>query len=156
MFRTIPRAPLILGLAGLLPFLWGAATVAVPGLAEAVRGGLGPRMVGVGVLIAYGTVILSFMSGVLWGFAARGGGRGADGGGGWRGYALSVLPALWAFFMVGGGGAAALSALIVGFLVLLVMDAQFAAWGLVPAWWLRLRLILTGGVVACLIVGLYV
>lgn len=150
MIWGIPRAPLYLGLAGLLPFLWGALTVLVPALDAAGREVLGPRFAGPYVLVAYGTVILCFMSGVLWGFAAKSEAKG------WRGYALSVLPALWAFFMVGGGSDAALSALILGFLVLLVFDLQFGLWGLAPKWWMRLRLILTAGVVACLLVGRYV
>nr|WP_092890581.1 DUF3429 domain-containing protein [Roseicitreum antarcticum] len=148
--RDIPRAPLMLGLAGLLPFVWGAATVLFPALAASGQELLGPRFAGPYVLVAYGTVILCFMSGVLWGFAAKAEATG------WRGYALSVVPALWAFFMVGGGADAALSALILGFLVLLVFDMQFGQWGLAPVWWMRLRLILTAGVVACLLVGRYV
>jgi hypothetical protein len=145
---AIPRPALILGLAGVLPFLWGAATVLSPGLADLGRAVVGQRLVGVPGLIAYGIVILCFMSGVLWGFAAKGAEHQ------WRGYGLSVLPALWVFFMVGGGPGQALSALLVGFLVLLVLDAQFAGWGLVPRWWMRLRLMLTAGVVACLAVGM--
>ncbi|NYS24201.1 DUF3429 domain-containing protein [Rhodobacteraceae bacterium 2376] len=144
----IPRPALWLGLAGLLPFLWGVGTLLSPALAEVTLRSIGPRFVGPYVLIAYGTVILCFMSGVLWGFAARGeAGR-------WRGYALSVLPALWAFFFVGGGAVQALWALLTGFVVLLVMDMQFGQWGLTPRWWMRLRLILTAGVVACLALGL--
>lgn len=150
MIWGIPRAPLLLGLAGLLPFFWGALTVLFPVLGATGREVVGPRFLGPQVLVAYGTVILCFMSGVLWGFAARAEAKG------WRGYALSVLPALWAFFMVSGGTDAALSALILGFLVLLVFDMQFGLWGLAPKWWMRLRLILTAGVVACLLVGRHV
>ncbi len=142
----IPRPALAIGLAGLLPFLWGALTVLLPGLAEATVHAIGPRFAGPYVLAAYGTVILCFMSGALWGFACTG--RVA------LPYALSVLPALWAFFAVGGGPAQALSALVVGFLGILVFDLQFASWGLAPAWWMRLRLLLTAVVVPCLLVGL--
>jgi len=146
---SIPAPALLLGLAGLLPFLWGAATVLIPGLAEWGARSIGPRFAGPYVLIAYGTVILSFMSGALWGFAARAEEHR------WRGYALSVLPALWVFFMVGGGAAAALSALLVGFLVLLVIEAQFTLWRLTPGWWMPLRLVLSAGVVLCLGLGLW-
>jgi hypothetical protein len=107
------------------------------------------RLAGQAVLIGYGTVILCFMSGVLWGYAASGPDAGL-----WRGYALSVLPALWAFFAV-TSGSAAISALMVGFVVVLACDAQFAVWRLVPGWWMRLRLMLTVSVLACLGVGLY-
>lgn len=150
VIRGIPCAPLVLGLAGLLPFIWGAVTVLYPALGVSLQELLGRRSAGTDVLVSYGTVILCFMSGVLWGFAAK-----AEAGA-WRGYALSVLPALWAFFMVGGGNDAALTSLILGFLALLVFDMQFSLWGLAPGWWMRLRLILTAGVVACLLVGRYV
>ena len=146
---TIPRPALALGLAGVLPFVWGVATLLSPALAEAGLRVLGPRFVGPFVLIAYGRVILCFMAGVLWGFAAQGAP------GQWRGYALSVMPALWAFFFVGGGPVQALWALLTGFVLLLAMDAQFGQWGLTPRWWMTLRLLLTAGVVLCLGAGLW-
>jgi hypothetical protein len=145
----IPRSALVLGLSGLLPFLWGVATLLSPGLAQLTLDVIGPRFIGPYVLIAYGVVILCFMSGVLWGFAARGAETL------WTGYALSVGPALWAFFFVGGGATQALTALITGFVVLLVIDLQFSRWGLTPRWWMQLRLILTSGVVLCLAAGLW-
>ena len=67
----IPRAPLILGLLGLIPFVWGAASVMVDDLAALGLQYLGPRFIGPYMQLAYGTVILSFMSGVLWGFATK-------------------------------------------------------------------------------------
>jgi len=140
----IPRAALILGLAGLIPFLWSVASQLSPPLAEIGLRWLGPRFVGPYVGLAYGTVILSFMSGVLWGFATRAGGAAAVG------YMLSVIPALWAFFMVGGGVTSAAINLMIGFSGLLGLDWAFWRWGLAPAWWMRLRLLLTGGVVICL------
>jgi hypothetical protein len=143
----IPRAALGLGLAGLIPFGWGAASQLSPALAEFGRAVAGPRFVGPYVSLAYGTVILSFMSGVLWGFATRATGSAAA-----AGYALSVLPALWAFFMVGGGPAAAALSLIAGFAGLLVLDGMFWRQGLAPPWWMRLRGMLTAVVLVCLAV----
>lgn len=143
----IPRAALLLGLAGLIPFLWGAASQLFPALAEIGTETAGPRFVGPYVSLAYGTVILSFMSGVLWGFATRASGSAAA-----TGYALSVLPALWAFFMVGGGPTAAALSLMAGFAGLLVLDGLFWRWGLAPPWWMRLRGLLTAVVVLCLAV----
>ena len=67
----IPRAPLVLGLAGLIPFIWGALTGLVPDLAAWASANLGSRFVGPYIQLFYGTVILSFMSGVLWGFATK-------------------------------------------------------------------------------------
>ena len=141
----IPRSALLLGLAGLLPFLWGAATVLVPGLAEWGVRAIGPRFAGPYVLLSYGTVILSFMSGVLWGFATKAEGQVAA-----TAYALSVLPALWAFFFVGGGPVSAAIDLIFGFVGLLGLDWMFWRQALAPAWWMRLRVPLTAVVVFCL------
>ncbi len=144
----IPTAPLVLGLAGLIPFLWGAATYVSAPLAAWGAGTLGPRFVGPYVQLAYGSVILSFMSGVLWGFATK-----ADDTRAATGYALSVIPALWAFFMTGGGPTSAGVNLIFGFLGVLILDYAFHSWDLTPPWWMRLRVLLTSIVVACLAVG---
>ena len=130
---------------GLIPFIWGTATLFEPGLAEYGTNILGPRFVGPYVQLFYGSVILSFMSGVLWGFATKAHGMQAA-----IGYALSVLPALWAFFMTGGGPASAGIYLIFGFIGLLMLDFTFTRWGLAPPWWMSLRLLLTIVVVICL------
>ncbi|MFW2589257.1 DUF3429 domain-containing protein [Sagittula sp. SSi028] len=145
----IPRSALILGLAGVLPFVWGVLTMVSPALAEWTIAAIGPRFVGPYVQLFYGAVILSFMSGVLWGFAAR-----APQGQAATGYAVSVIPALWAFFMTGGGPQAAGLALVAGFVGLLGLDALFARWGLAPPWWMALRILLTALVVLCLGLGL--
>ncbi len=142
----IPRAALFLGLAGLLPFLWDVATVLSPTLAALGLGWFGPRFVGPYVGLAYGTVILAFMSGVLWGFAVQ---ARANAG---LFYALSVIPALWAFFLVGGGPVQATYCLAVGFVGLLGLDWFFASQGLTPPWWMSLRVLLTTIVVASLLV----
>lgn len=148
MISRIPFAPLILGLAGLIPFVWGALTYVSPALANWGAAALGPRFVGPYVQLFYGSVILSFMSGVLWGFATR-----ADGQKAAVGYALSVIPALWAFFMTGGGPTTAALNLVFGFAGLLILDYAFYAWGLTPSWWMALRSLLTAIVIACLSVG---
>ncbi len=147
--NRIPRGALVLGLAGVLPFVWGAASAMLPGLAGAAYAVLPPVFVGVVVLVTYGTVILSFMSGVLWGFATRATGRAAT-----AGYALSVLPALFVFFMVRDASADSVQWLAAGFAGLLALDWSFARQGLAPAWWMRLRLLLTGIVLVCLLVPL--
>jgi len=136
--RAIPPVALLLGLAGLIPFLWGALTVIRPELAIWGNTALGPRFVGPYVQLFYGAVIMAFMSGVLWGFAAKAEGPLSN-----VGYALSVIPALWAFFMTGGGPVAAAMNLIIGFIGLLALDWHFWNAGLAPVWWLSLRVILT-------------
>ncbi|MEX0340444.1 MAG: DUF3429 domain-containing protein [Arenibacterium sp.] len=147
---AIPRSALLLGLAGLIPFLWGAATYLNTDLQAWGARFFGPRFVGPYVQLFYGSVILSFMSGVLWGFATRTEGAQAA-----TGYALSVLPALWAFFMTGGGPTSAGLNLIFGFIGLLGLDFAFSRWGLTPPWWMRLRVFLTCVVVLCLAVGVF-
>ncbi len=142
---AIPRSALILGAAGVLPFIWGAATIAIPALSDWTIATIGPRFVGPYVSLAYGTVILSFMSGTLWGFATRA--RGAEAA---IGYALSVLPALWAFFFVGNGPVTAAFALALGFAGLLVLDYYFVWRGLAPKWWMQLRVMLSVPVILCL------
>ena len=143
----IPRSALILGLAGVIPFLWGAANVLFPATVGWGGRWLSPMFMGTYVSLTYGTVILSFMSGVLWGFATKATGREAE-----VGYGLSVIPALWAFFMVNGDPGNAAVNLAAGFAGLLLLDASFARQGLAPAWWMPLRLLLTGIVLGCLMV----
>ncbi|MDT8854530.1 DUF3429 domain-containing protein [Paracoccaceae bacterium Fryx2] len=146
----IPRAALILGLAGLIPFLWGAVSQFFPALGDWGQQVLGPRFVGPYVTLSYGTVILAFMSGVLWGFSMRATGREAA-----VGYVFSVIPALWAFFFIGGGPVSAAIWLAAGFVLLIVLDWMFWRQGLAPDWWLRLRAMLTAVVLACLCVPIF-
>ena len=145
MNTPIPRSALILAVAGLAPLVWSVATQLSPALADVALRVFGPRFVGPYVGLVYGTIILSFMSGVLWGFATRASGQTAT-----LGYALSVLPALWAFFFVGNGPVSAALMLVVGYLGLLGLDFLFWRLSFAPIWWLRLRLPLTAAVIACL------
>jgi hypothetical protein len=145
----IPRPALILGLAGLVPFLWSAATHLSPGLSAFAGQWLPPMFLGSYVGLTYGTLILAFMSGVLWGFATK-----ADGQAATVAYILSVIPALWAFLMVTDASPTSTIYLAAGFVGLLILDAAFAAWGLAPPWWLRLRVMLTLVVLACLAIPL--
>jgi hypothetical protein len=143
--NRVPPAALTLGLAGLIPFLWSAATHLSPTLAAWAGAFLPPMFIGAYVGLTYGTIILSFMSGVLWGFATKADGRAAA-----TGYALSVIPALWVFLMVTDASVNSMIFLAAGFAGLLLLDATFSAQGLAPPWWMRLRLLLTLIVLACL------
>ncbi|MFN4130377.1 MAG: DUF3429 domain-containing protein, partial [Paracoccaceae bacterium] len=69
--EPIPKTALFLGVAGLIPFVWGAATGLSPALAGWGGRFMGPLFIGSYVSLTYGTVILSLMSGVLWGFATK-------------------------------------------------------------------------------------
>lgn len=144
----IPTSALILGLAGLIPFVWGALTAVAPGLEGWSQSTFGFRFTSGPLLQTYGIVILSFMSGVIWGFATRATGATAA-----LGYALSVLPALWAFVLGTGMRPMSLWALLIGFVALLAIDALFTRRGLAPDWWMSLRLLLTGIVAVCLTIG---
>lgn len=144
----IPKAPFYLGLAGLLPFVWSALTVLSPALADWTIQTIGQRFVGPYVGLFYGAVILSFMSGVLWGFATNLPQADAP-----LGYALSVLPALWVFFTPGGGAFQAGQLLILGFAGILLLDWRFWKAGVTPSWWMRLRLGITAIVILCLTIG---
>lgn len=144
---TIPRAALWLGLAGLLPFFWGVLTLWSAPLQSLTLHTIGPRFVGPYVLLSYGTVILCFMSGVLWGLATRAEGEAAG-----LAYALSTVPALWAFLFVGGGPVSAAINLIAGFVAVLGIDWFLWRNGLAPPWWLALRIPLSVVVCACLAV----
>jgi hypothetical protein len=153
----IPASALTLGLAGALPFLGGAwlsVSLAPPGAGDSFP--YGPESVRQ-MLIAYGTIVHCFMSGVLWGFSAQGPREGA-----WIGYTLSVVPALFAFFVVtphmfslAGSSFASLIALALGFLAVLLLDWLFSARDLTPLWWLPLRTLLTAIVVPCLLIAAY-
>lgn len=136
----IPPSPLVLGLAGLIPFLWGALTSIWP------LGWLTAHWQGFGLLANYAMVILPFMSGVIWGFATRAQGREAS-----VFYVLSVVPALWTFFAVHGDFALAWAA--IGFILLLPVDRAALRKGVAPDWWMALRVLLTVVVVACLLTG---
>lgn len=142
----LPRAALWLGVAGLLPFLWGAGTLLLPDWGEWSRRTLGAGLTGRPLLVSYGAAILAFMGGTIWGFASR-----APEAGQTQAVllGLSVLPALVAGF---AGWSAA--ALLLGFLGLLPLDRACLQRGLAPAWWMRLRLPLTAGVVLCLLPAL--
>ena len=144
----IPTTPLILGLSGLIPFLWGAATHLWPP-AQSLRDPF-IDFTGQSLLLTYGLTILAFMSGTIWGFATRSPNPAAA-----RGYALSVLPALWGVFAYALPISLGLLALSLGFSALIALDLRAIRLAEAPHWWLPLRLILTTVAVACLLVGAF-
>ena len=141
----IPRAPLLLGLLGLVPFLWGGATLYSGGLAEWGVRTLGTRFVAPFVLLSWGQILLAFMSGVLWGFSTKMHGSRAA-----TGYVLSVIPALWAFVMVGAGPVSSAIHLIAGYVGLAALNWSFWRQNLAPEWWMRFSLIQTFIAVVCI------
>lgn len=145
----IPTAPFLLGLSGLLPFLWGALSVIFPSLLPALQDAV-PMFFGQTILALYGLTILAFMSGTLWGFATLS----AQPVAAW-GYAFSVVPALWGVASFAFPDDTTCALLALGLVVLLPLDIRAITLGEAPKWWLKLRLILTAVAVVCLMVGAY-
>ncbi len=143
MIAGIPKSALVLALAGLLPFLWGALTMFAPGITLP----LFPRwFTGAELIVRYGVVILCFMSGVIWGFAARTEGPQAT-----LTYALSVVPALYIFFNLGTTPQGTALSLLIGFAGLLAIDWHCWRNNMAPIWWMRLRIPVTAVVLVTLI-----
>jgi hypothetical protein len=136
--KPIPNAPLLLSLAGLAPFFWGALTLANTDLMAWGQMWLGKGLVGAQVQISYSAVIMSFMSGVLWGFSTKTTQLKAA-----FCYTLSVLPALAVFFLISTNSENKIEFLMVGFGLLIVLDLIFSRLDLTPSWWLRLRISIT-------------
>ena len=139
---SIPPAALWLGGTGLIPFivpvvaLWlGSPTWREPAWA---------------VLHGYAAIILSFLGAIHWGAALREN----DPGRLWQAMGWSVMPALlaWVTLMLPHRHAVAL--LLLGFAAQYLMDRRAVAAGWLPAWYGRLRQVLTAGVAACLALAL--
>ncbi|QPH53484.1 DUF3429 domain-containing protein [Pontivivens ytuae] len=149
--RDIPTPALILGFAGLLPFLGGAALVLLPPGTVPLYGFFISEPEGGRLLLErYGTIILSFMAGCLWGFASRHGRKPS-----WVELGLSVTPPLAIFFGLTNDPAASCLLLTYAFAGLLLIDSLFAKRTIVVWWWLSLRIPLTIVVCACLLIGAF-
>ena len=140
----VSRPAAVLGAAGLIPFIAGAAYL--------LLGPLPMAQYVFNALIGYGAVILSFMGAIHWGLALRATADQAPGA--W--FAISVVPALlgWGAALLGLAGAhrSALLILMIGFIGVLLLDRQAIRQGLAPAWYWRLRWPLTLVVLGCLAV----
>ncbi len=140
------RLAVRLGTAGLLPFaalaVWLAA---IP--ADHVW-----RAATIALLCGYGAVTLSFLGGIRWGLAVTGHGTG-HGDDRLRDIAISVVPPLL-------GWAALLMPPHLAFVLLAVAFAAQGAWdalagqtGILPLWFVRLRMQLTVAVVVAMVVA---
>ena len=138
MISSIPPLPRALGLAGLTPM--AALVLLVMGGGDAWRFGA----LALGWL--YAALIFSFLGGLWWGLAAAAGPRAPA----WL-YAISVLPSLLALatlvpWLIGEPWPGpSLVWLGLAILVSPLVDRRIAALGMAPPWWLRLRLLLSGG-----------
>ena len=133
---SIPGAALLLGLAGLIPFLGGAAAL------WAMLPGLAPGR-GLQLIIAYGAIILSFLGGIRWGTAIGPYDTRRQG----LEFAASVLGSLAGLAAIFIPAVPALTLLIAGFLMQALWDVTSVESGRLPAWFGKLRMLLTAGAV---------
>jgi hypothetical protein len=130
--ERIPPPALWLGLAGLLPFLAGLFTVMF-GATPA------QHLAGERIFLYYAATILAFLGGVRWGAALASPT--------WRALSLAVAPSLIAFGALLLDPGPALLALGVTFAVVGAADAGRRTTPQWPAWYRRLRIMLSVGVV---------
>lgn len=144
-----PPAAAILGLAGLIPFVYGVVMIfAEPGALPTLGFFPSDPSGGVRILESFGAAILGFMGGCLWGFASA-----RPGGPTLGRLAASAVPAFLAFISVREDAALSCLWLAFGFAALQAIDVVFQRAGVAPSYWLGLRLPLTGVVLACLLIG---
>jgi hypothetical protein len=137
---AIPRAPLFLGLATLVPFAACAATsvLAVDPIIATWA---------FTALAVWAACMLAATGSVHWGVALRQGGP-------LRAYAVGALVPFLPFLALSFGGPWGLMAMGAGFVALLAYEQSGAA-AYLPAWYPRLRLWLTGAILICLLVPIY-
>mgnify|MGYP001800329831 CR=1 FL=1 len=68
---------------------------------------------------------------------------------------MSVLPAIYALLLLIAPVRAGLIGLAIGVVALLIVEYWAFREGIAPAWWMKLRLLLTTIVVICLGIGAY-
>ena len=133
IMTTAPRSALILGLAGLIPFLWGALTIFVPNLQA--LGGSQPRPALCRAL--YPAVLrlsdLVLHVGCTLGLCDQDNRRSSR-----RSLHFVHGAGALGVFMTGGGPVGASTNLAFGFAGLLMLDYTFFKWQLTPPWWMQL------------------
>jgi hypothetical protein len=146
----VPFAVLAVGWAGMIPFLYGIALIFAEAGSLPTLGFFSADAVGgVRMLERFGAVVLAFMGGCLWGFSSGGGRAPAAA----ATLGAAALPALWAALAIQPTPELSCIWLAIGFGLLQALDIAFQRSGIAPAYWLSLRLPLTAGVMACLLVG---
>ncbi len=143
--RNIPISALVLGLAGTVPFMALAVAItmnfSIPLIDNPVAG-----------LVAYAAIILSFLGGIRWGFALRMSDQTLQG----RAFILSVGPSIAGWLLLLPPSPMALVVMPVLFVLMGLADQTMGTVG-APAWYMRLRLLLSVIVtlsLLCAIVGL--
>jgi len=140
--NKIPSTALLLGFAGLIPFITSAVASVLLDAPLKIKASF--------VLAAYGAVILSFLGGVKWGVALNDKLVVKQ----WRPLVMSVLPSIVAWFSLLLPPQFSLSVLAIAFLSQYYLDNQSVLQGTVPVWYGRLRLYLTTGAVLSLLLAL--
>ncbi|MFK7852913.1 MAG: DUF3429 domain-containing protein [Granulosicoccus sp.] len=152
--QVIPTPALVLGVAGLLPFIATALASCTPSnIIELLAGAHSApalKQLALNALGAYGAVILSFLGGIRWGSLLSDTSRLQQ----WQPLALSVVPSLIAWPALLLKPSLMLSILVVGFLFQFALDVKAVKRGELPPWFGRLRTILTTGAVLSLLAGL--
>ncbi|MGF1464218.1 MAG: DUF3429 domain-containing protein [Maricaulaceae bacterium] len=138
----IPFGPKLLGPLGLAPFFASAAAV---GFAPEPWAGWGDLS-----LIGYGAVILSFLGGVRWGRYLT-----VDPAPGLAAWTASIAPSLlgWVAVLAHDAPRVACALLIAGFTAQYLWDRRTAKAGGLPAWYGRLRTLLSLGAITALAIG---
>jgi Protein of unknown function (DUF3429) len=134
---SVPRPALVLGCAGLIPFLAGVLGVWTLGYPD--------FFLALNLMMVYAAVILAFLGAVHWGLALA-----QEAAGDWRRLAPSVLPALAGWFALMLPNAFGLLLLAIGFAAVFLADRAAVTANRAPAWYKALRKPLTLVVLACL------
>nr|WP_298165230.1 DUF3429 domain-containing protein [uncultured Pseudomonas sp.] len=139
-----PRLAILLGYAGLTPFVGGALGIwVIP---------LGWREFVLSALLDYAAVILAFMGAIHWGLAMRAEERDERA---QIQLALSVIAPLLGWLAIAGGMpiGLALPILLFAFVGLYLADLRAVHLGLAPLWYSSLRTPLTSVVVLCMLLA---
>ena len=143
--RRSPALPFALGLSGLLPF-WALALAKATGWPHAV-----PAEEVAGMLATYAATILSFLGGIRWGVAVATTDQprvASD-------YVFGVTPQLFAWGALVLPDPWRFGVLAIGLLALGPIDRNLVARGLAPDWFGRLRMVLSLGAGAALLVAAF-
>jgi hypothetical protein len=140
--QSMPFVPLILTLAGAVPFAIGVASIHF--------GWPFDRLYGHALVLTYGAIILSFLGGIHWGYAVAASATQPNPHA--NGYWLSIAAALiaWGAVLL-PDGKLALNLMIVTYAWLWFNDWRLASRGLIPKWFMALRSAVTT-IVVCLLV----
>jgi hypothetical protein len=129
----VPRPALVLGLAGLLPFLAGAAGAWVAGSPAYI--------IVINMQMAYGAVVLAFLGAVHWGLAMA-----QDDAARWRRLGFPVMPALAGWLALMLPNPLGLVLLVLGFVAVFFADLRSPR---LPPWYKALRKPLTLVTILC-------